>query len=180
MHELVRKTLEVYLKEKRLITLAEIPPSASSYSARKDAVFVTLYHEGKVIASSGRIQCKKENSVYECIDNTLLCLKDARFSESLQAIDQLPNIHIRVDLFNSSGRRVLADINALDMRNEWLIFLSQNLWVLSVLLPGMTNVASKPEEYFQIAAKKAWLEAEKLTHSDYVLYAIQTERIVDF
>lgn len=99
MHTLVRKTLEIYLNEKRVIAQSDIPPVAVPYLSKKDAVFVTLYHQGRVIASSGRIQCKKENSVYECIDNTLLCLKDERFESGLQDPSKLSNINIRVDIF---------------------------------------------------------------------------------
>lgn len=80
MYTLVRKTLEIYLKEKRVITHADFLSEILPHLNTKESVFVTLYHEGRVIASSGRIQCKKENTAFECIDNTLLCLKDERFS----------------------------------------------------------------------------------------------------
>jgi hypothetical protein len=118
MHTLVRRTLELFINEKRIIAQSDIPPHLAEMNGKKNPVFVTLYHDGRVIASSGRIQCQKENSIYECIDNTLLCLKDARFSMSLQDAANLPNIHIRVDILESEGRRMIRSIDELSIRDE--------------------------------------------------------------
>ncbi|MFZ2256327.1 MAG: hypothetical protein WAW59_07495 [Patescibacteria group bacterium] len=79
-----------------------------------------------MIASSGRIACQKENSVFECIDNTLLCLKDERFSLALQTPEALDKIHIRIDTFTPQDRRVLQSVDELDTSREGLMFLSQN------------------------------------------------------
>jgi hypothetical protein len=79
---------------------------------------VTLYHNGIVIASSGRIQCRKDSSVYECIDNTLLCLKDPRFTAMLQTPEQLEEIHIRVDIFSPANRRILQKVEEMDVKKE--------------------------------------------------------------
>ncbi len=118
MYSLVRKTLEIYISEKRIITPADIPSDALVYQSRKDAVFVTLYQDGRVIASSGRIQCQKENTIYECIDITLLCLKDPRFSPALQSPEGLTQVHIRVDIFSATDRRMIQSPGELDTRTE--------------------------------------------------------------
>jgi len=60
MYNLVRKTLEIYLKEKRIITQTEFPQDLIVHLNSQNAVFVTLYLDEKVIASSGRIQCKNK------------------------------------------------------------------------------------------------------------------------
>jgi hypothetical protein len=99
MHHLVKKTLESFINDKKILIASDVPEDLKEFSSTKEAVFVTLYHNGRVIASSGRIQCQKENTIYECIDNTLLCLKDPRFNASLQSPENLNNIHVRVDLF---------------------------------------------------------------------------------
>jgi hypothetical protein len=118
MHTLVRKTLELYLREKRIITQSDFPPDVLTYIATQESVWVTLYSDNRVIASSGRIQCKKENTLYECIDNTLLCLKDPRFSPALQTPDALASISIRVDRFARDSRRLLQSIDELDITRE--------------------------------------------------------------
>lgn len=180
MYTLARTALDIYLREKRVISLSEFPPEMKQYSSLKDAVFVTLYHEWRVVASSGRIACKKENSLYECIDNTLLCLKDPRFTAEIQDISKLPNIRIRTDRFRSENRRVLRSIEELDTSKEGLIFLSQNYGALSVILPHMVNMNSSPEEYFSLACKKAGIDPETLTTADYVLYGLTTISESDF
>ena len=180
MHILVRKTLDTYIREKRIITLSEFPPEATEYMSLKDAVFVTLYLEWKVIASSGRIACKKENSVYECIDNSLLCLSDSRFSSEIQDVSKLAEIRIRTDRFRPENRRVLRDISELDTSREWLILLSQNLGVLAIILPHMVNVDASADQYFALACKKADIDPSQLTSADYVLYGLTTTSESDF
>jgi lipocalin len=54
----------------------------------------------------------------ELIENTLLCLKDSRFSEKLQSPEELLTLKIRVDRFAPSDRRVLASIQDLDISKE--------------------------------------------------------------
>ena len=75
-----RKVLVTYLSEGRIPTLSEIGLGESEYSRTKDPVFVTLYKDGRVVASSGRIHAKNENSAKEMVENALLCLKDPRLS----------------------------------------------------------------------------------------------------
>lgn len=179
MYQLVKKTLEAFINEKRIITQSDLSGDMQEFANKKDAVFVTLYFEWRVIASSGRIQCQKENSIYECIDNTLLCLKDPRFSENLQSSENLANIHVRVDLFGHENRRMLQKINELNIRDEGLIFLSQNLGIMSIVLPNMIHLDPTPEKYFNLSCQKAGLDPVKLVPSDYILYALKTQQYTD-
>lgn len=180
MYSLVRKTLEIYIKEQRIIVQSDFPSEVTPHLVTKDSVFVTLYHDGRVIASSGRIACKKENTAFECIDNTLLCLKDERFSISLQNPESLEKIRIRTDRFTPKNRRILKSISELDISKEWLIFLSQNFGVMSIILPHMVHVGSTPESYFSLACKKAGVDETKLTNADYVMYGLSTIEESDF
>lgn len=179
MHQLVKKTLESFINDKKILASSDIPEEFKSFSSTKEAVFVSLYHNGRVIASSGRIQCQKENTLYECIDNTLLCLKDPRFNSSLQSSENLANIHIRVDLFWHENRRMIQKISELSIRDEGLIFLSQNLGIMSIVLPHMIHLDPTPEKYFNLACQKAWLDPIKLVPSDYILYALKTREYTD-
>lgn len=155
MHTIARKTLETYLREKRILTLPELASDMQTYGDSKEAIFVTLYYQGRVIASSGRISPKKDTTVFECIDNTLLCLKDERFTQEIQDISKLPDIRIRTDRFSPTHRRVLKEPSELDITREGIIFLSQNYGVLSVILPHMVHIDPSPEVYFSLAVKKA-------------------------
>ena len=179
MYKLVRKTLETYINEKRIITQSDIPTDLLSMMSTRQSVFVTLYMDGRVIASSGRIQCQKENTIYETIDVTMLCLKDSRFVSSLQSPENLLNIHIRVDTFSPEDRRMIQSATEMSVRDEWLILLSQNLGVMSVVLPHMIHLDPTPERYFALACQKVGLDPNTLTHADYVLYALKTRESTD-
>ncbi len=174
MYKLARKTLEIYIREKRIITLPDFPPELLAHMGTKEAVFVTLYYQGKVIASTGRITCKKENTLYECIDNTLLALKDPRFLEIIQTPEKLAEISIRTDRFSPENRRILQTIDDINITNEGIIFLSQNFGVLSVILPHMVNIENTPAKYFSLACQKAGLDEKKISSSDYVIYWLTT------
>ena len=149
MISLVRKTLAAYLKDKRILTQSELDSAELRYANLKDALFITLYYEGKVIASAGRIQIQKENTMFECIDLALQLLKDPRFSAALQSVEMLEKIHIRTDRITATSRRLIKNISEINTRNEGIIFLSQNLGVLSVILPRMIESDPTPEKYFE-------------------------------
>lgn len=180
LHEAARKTLVTYLSESRIPALNEIGLGESEYTRAKDPVFVTLYKDGKVVASSGRIHIKAENTSKEMIENALLCLKDPRVSAFVSSSADLADVRIRVDVLPAAKRRVLPNISSLDAKKEGVIFLAQGLNKLSVILPNIANLASKPEELLSIAIKKAGLDAASLKEGDYVVYGIQTEALSDF
>lgn len=179
MHNIVKKTLEIYLREKRIITQSELNTDEISYINQKNSVFVTLYNDWKIVASQGRIQCKKENTLMELIDISLACLKDSRFSENLAKLESLQNIQIRVDLIEPTSRRMLKDISELSIRDEWIIFLSQNFKALSVILPNMIKIDPTAQKYFEIAKKKANI-TQNLEFSDYVIYWLKTKIFSNF
>lgn len=173
MINIVRKTLEIYLREKRLPTQGEFTTEDLAYTSQKNALFVTLFLDGKVIASMGRIACLKENSFVECMDLSLQCLKDERFSVELQSLDALSRVQIRVDIFSPQSRRILKDISELNVATEGLIFLSQSLGKLSVVLPKMVKDDPTPEKYLAYAKKKANIE-DAIPSSEYVIYGLTT------
>lgn len=92
--------------------------------------------------------------------------------------DMLEYIHIRTDRL--STRRLLRTIDDLDTRTEGIIFLSQNLGLMSVILPGMLHLDTSPKAYFSLACMKAGVEMSKLQPSDYVIYGFTTVSEMDF
>ena len=180
MISLVRKTLTAYLKEKRIITQAELDTNELRYANTKEALFITLYLDGKVIASAGRIQIQKENTLFECIDLSLQLLKDPRFSATLQSPDMLEKIRIRTDRITANSRRLIKNISELNTRTEGVILLSQNLGILSVVLPRMISYNPTPERYFEFACRKVNIDPKTLSPSDYVIYALSSEEENDF
>ena len=180
MHQAVRRAISAYLKEGHFPTLEETGLAGSEASRTKDPLFVTLYRDGKVVASSGRIHLKAESTAKELIEHSILCLKDPRFPASVKSPEDLADVRMRVDVIKTSGRRVLASIGALDMRKEGVIFLAQGRNALSVVLPGTYNLAETPEQVLDIAMKKAGVDPASVKEEEYVVYGIETVVSSDF
>lgn len=176
MISLVKKTLEIYLRERRVITSAEYGAENVAYMSQKNAVFVTLYFQWKVIASQGRITCKQENSLLECIDLTLSCLKDPRFSANFQNPELISQISVRIDAFDNSMRRQLKNISELTA-DEGIIFLSPSLGKMSVILPNMVT-SQTPEKILDFAKQKADVSSD-ISANDYFVYGLKTTVLKD-
>jgi hypothetical protein len=50
---------------------------------------------------------------------------------------------------------MIQNISELSIRDEGLIFLSQNLGIMSIVLPHMIHLDPTPEKYFNLACQKA-------------------------
>lgn len=174
MHKIARQIIETYLREKKILTIEELKLSGSEHETSKNLMFVTLYKNGSVVASSGRIHLKKPNTLFELIENSLFCLRDPRFVEAVKSPDELAQVQVRVDMIRPEGRRILGNISELDVKREGLILLSQTKNAVGVLLPNIANVASTPNEYFQIVCKKAGLNPQELKPEDMILYGIES------
>ncbi len=187
MHANIRKAVETYLKDGKIPTLEDIGLAGSEYARTKDPsnpkdtvapAFVTFYKDGNVIASSGRIHATAVSTAKEALEHALLCLKDPRFSEAVRNPEDFKNVRIRIDVIPK--RRMLKNVDELDVRKEGLIFLSQARNALSVLLPGMSGLAETPRQMLSIAMKKAGLDPKSVPESDYLTYGIETVVMSDF
>lgn len=174
MHSIAKSVIKSYLASGKIPTLAELAIEAHPDLETKHLSFVTLYKDGKIIASSGRVHLKRENTILELIDNSLACLKDPRFAEYVKTGEDFDKAEVRVDIIRNEDRRIITKPSDMDPKNEGYIFLSQNLGKLAVLLPGITTIATSPEEMYEIVCKKAEVDPSKLSASDYVLFAIKS------
>ena len=150
-----RKIIETYLNEKKILSVPELGLAGSEYLDTKHLSFVTLYKDGKVIASSGRVHIKKENTVLELIENTLFCLKDERFIEAIKNPLELKNVKFRVDIITNAQRKVIKSIDEIDTKTDGLILISQSKNTLGVILPHITNLISTAKELFTLVCLKA-------------------------
>lgn len=171
MYNIALKTLEIYIRDKRLATHSDMNAEDLAFLSEKKAVFVTISSAGKVVASAGRIQPQKENSLAECIDIALHCLKDPRFSANINNPDSLRDLQIRVDTFANTDRKMLKNISEIEA-DDGLILLSQRLGTMSVILPKMIANPT-PDNFLQIAQKKAGI-TPGMDSSDMILYSFRT------
>ncbi len=91
----------------------------ADFVSLKRSRFNTVNYTG-----SGTTPCEN-NTISECIDNTILALRDAR-AATVTALD-LGGMKIRVDVIAPNDRRVMATYTELNPREEGIILLSQNL-----------------------------------------------------
>ncbi len=178
-HSLVRKILTSYLGSTQIPSLEELGVLDHPDIHTKSVSFITLYRQGAVIASSGRISPKRENTILECIDNTLETLKDPRVMSSLSDVSSLDQIQIRVDIIRNEDRRIVSSFSEINPKEEGLLLLSQTLGKLAIVLPMIAPVAVSGSDIFQIVCAKAGLSTT-VAPSDIVLYGIRSTRYSDF
>ncbi|HRI36292.1 MAG TPA: AMMECR1 domain-containing protein [bacterium] len=180
MQEFVRTALSRYLTTQHVPSPEEVGiPADHPLMRRKDIVFVTIYRNGEVIASSGRVAVKKSSSAVELVENALLCLKDPRIAEFLGDPTLLDAVRIRVDIIPTEKRKIISTLSEIDPNVHGLILISEQHEALGVVLPGMSRLASTPEELFFLVAKKAGLDSQSLSEEEYILYTIETEVSAD-
>lgn len=130
---LARNAITSYLESNQIPSIGDLSLIDHPDTQTRNCVFITLYKDGRVVASSGRVHPIQTNTISECIDNAILALRDAR-AEGL-VLSDMPNVKIRVDVIASNDRRVVASYDEVNPREEGLILLSQNLNKLAVVLP---------------------------------------------
>ncbi len=180
MHEIARTILARYLETQRVPTLDEVGLSDHALATAKHLVFVTLYLDGAVVASSGRVHIKKNSSALELIEHTLLCLKDERIAQHLGDSTLLDRLQIRVDTIATDARKIITDLTDVDPRWHGLILIAEKYETLAVVLPRMSAVAETADDLFFLVAKKAGLDPDTLDWDDIILYRIETESESDF
>ncbi len=178
IHDLVRKALQAELSHTPLPSLVELGASALPEAETRSLAYVTLYGDGAVIASSGRIHNTSRTTLEECFENARQALQDPRATGRV-TLENLAGLKIRVDIIAPTDRRIVQDIAEVNPREEGLIFLSQNRGLASVLLPRMCEVDSTAETLLAVVCKKAGVEPS-IARSEYVLYAIRSTIYSDF
>lgn len=109
---------------------------------------------------------------------SLSCLKDQRFAENIHDPSEVENLQIRVDVISATSRRLLKNIDELSVRDEGIIFLSQELGKMSVILPNMIKDAPTPAKYLDLAKQKAGVPTS-IIPDKYVIYALKTQIFSD-
>ena len=178
IQDLARKAIEAELTHTPLPSLVELGATGLPEADTKSLAYVTLYADGVVIASTGRIHNTSRTTLEECFTNARIALLDPRAIGKI-TLETLPNIKVRVDIINGTDKRVIQSISEINPREEGIIFISQNLVVASVVLPRMCEVGSTPETIFNVACKKAGVTPD-IARSEYVLYAIKSTIYSDF
>lgn len=180
MHNIAKKVIEVYLNEKKIPTLEELWLLSHEFNNTKYISFVTIYKEGKIIASSWRINVKKSNTLLELIENSLYCIKDPRFIESIKNAVEINKVKFRVDIIMPNQRKIVNKIEEIDISKHWLIIINQEAWKLGIILPNIANMISSPKDLFELVCKKAWIDSNATKEDEYILYSIESTQYWEF
>lgn len=127
MNKMARNALDFFLKTQNIPTIEDIGEQFNKLLETKHISFVTMYLDGRVVASSGRINIKRPNTILELIENTLFCLKDPRFVESVKNPDELKKVKFRVDIVRNEQRKIVNSLQEVDISKHGLILISQTL-----------------------------------------------------
>lgn len=170
MLELVKQTLEFYLKYLKEPQLTDVKITDQNLLSTRGSCFVTLYKNGEIRWSAGNVKEVEASLAWEIIKNTIAAAtSDSRF-EKLK-LDEIKDIKIRIDLI--SERKVLADgkVAEIDPVKSWIIAIKKEYDKLAVILP---NISAKLLTWSDFPA---FLEAklgEPFDEKNYIVYEITT------
>lgn len=181
MHLTVRKAITTYIAEKRFLTVEECPnDDIKNYSTSTDLVWVTLYRDGEVIASRGRVKLRKPSSLLEAVDLSIEALQDPRFAQSVKAPSEISEVKIRVDTIATTQRRIIKAPSEIEIGSEGLIVICQKLNMISVILPSMAQRITNGQELYELACRKSGVKTSDIGENEAILYAIKSTISRDF
>ncbi len=144
--ELAKKTIETYIKEKKIIN----PPETLTQEMRQKAgVFVSLKKKGQLRGCIGTFVPTCENVAQEIIRNAIeSAFSDPRFPPVTR--DEFDELEISVDILTEP--QAVSSIKELDAKRFGIIVKSGNR--RGLLLPDLSGVDT-PEMQIEIAKRKA-------------------------
>jgi hypothetical protein len=148
--QLARKTIETYIKEKRVI---DLPPELTPEMETRAGVFVSLHRKGQLRGCIGTFNPTQTNVAQEIIHNAIeSATGDPRFSPVTE--DELPDLEISVDVLTEP--KAVASAKELDAKKYGVIVRDRHNR-RGLLLPDLPGVDT-PEQQIEICCQKAWIE----------------------
>ena len=143
--ELAGKTIEVYIKEKKIV---EPPVELSGDMSGKAGVFVSIKKHGELRGCIGTFAPVTENIAKEIIRNAIAAsTEDPRFPPV--TVDELPDLDISVDVLSAPEK--VSSTGELDAKKYGVIVVAGGR--RGLLLPDLEGV-NTPEEQIAICRRK--------------------------
>lgn len=150
--QLARKTIEVYLKEGRII---DIPSGLTDEMRQRAGVFVSLHRHGDLRGCIGTFAPTQENVAKEVIMNAISAsTRDPRFLPMDKS--ELDGLEISVDVLSSP--EPVKDISELDAKKYGVIVSAGPK--RGLLLPDLDGVDT-PERQISICRQKAGISEKE-------------------
>jgi AmmeMemoRadiSam system protein A len=145
---LARRAIEVWVRERRIISPEEFPDAASGISGRAGA-FVSLKKDGRLRGCIGTIEPTRPNLAEEIIRNAISsCSRDPRFPPVRE--EELEGLDISVDVLGEP--EPVSSLGQLNPKKYGVIVRSGPR--VGLLLPDLEGVDTV-EEQLDIARQKA-------------------------
>ena len=152
--ELAKKTIETYLKERKII---EAPKELPEEMQKRAGVFVSIHKKnGQLRGCIGTFLPTKKNIAEEIISNALsAAFRDPRFLPIGK--EELPDLEISVDILEPPKK--IKKIEELNPKKFGIIVRAPD-GRLGLLLPDLEGVETS-EEQISIASQKAGINPQK-------------------
>ncbi len=170
MIELVKQTLEFYLKYLKEPQLNELQITEQTLLSTRWSCFVTLYKNGEIRGSAGNVKEVEATMAQEIIRNVIsAATQDSRF-EKLK-LDEVKDIKIRIDVITE--RKILQEwkIALLDPVKSWVIAIKKEYDKLAVILPNISAKLLTGSDFPAFLEAKLW---EAFDEKNYIVYEITT------
>lgn len=177
MIDIVKQSLDFYLKNGKAPTLEEIEISNQESKITLGSCFVTLFYKWEIIGSSGNIKELKKSLAEEIIENAIQAgFHDTRFSPL--TAEKINDVRVRIDVIKN--RRILQEweLGKIDPIQQGVIAIEKKYSKLAVLLPNISPLILTGKELIAVLTKK--LDIKKIEEKKYILYAIDTEIVTDY
>ena len=150
--QLAGKTIEIYLKEKKII---DVPSELTEEMKQKAGVFVSLHRQGALRGCIGTFGPTQNNVAKEVIMNAIsAATRDPRFMPMDES--ELDGLEISVDVL--SQPEPVKDISELDAKKYGVIVSSGSK--RGLLLPDLDGVDT-PQQQISICRQKAGISEKE-------------------
>ncbi|MEM3794199.1 MAG: AmmeMemoRadiSam system protein A [Candidatus Bathyarchaeia archaeon] len=148
--ELARKTIEVYVREGKII---EPPKELTPEMKERAGVFVSIHKHGELRGCIGTIEPTQPNVAMEVIQNAIsAATRDPRFPPV--SPEELPDLEIKVDVL--SPPEPVSGPEELDPKRYGLIIQSlKHPWKRGLLLPDLPGIETVEQQIYWTRVHKA-------------------------
>lgn len=148
--ELARKTIEVYVREGKVI---DPPKELTPEMKERAGVFVSIHKHGELRGCIGTIEPTQPNVAMEIIQNAIsAATRDPRFPPVRP--EELPDLEIKVDVL--SPPEPVSGPEELDPKRYGLIIQSlKHPWKRGLLLPDLPGIDTVEQQIYWTRVHKA-------------------------
>ena len=165
------KTVEFFIKNKRIPTEKEIVVKDQSLLTKKGCIFVTFYKNWEIRGAAWNVKELEANIVDETIKNTISAInEDKRFSMFTE-ID-LKDLRVRIDYIKTRDLLQEWKIYTIDPVKSWILAISKDYMWIWIILPNISSKLLTWEDFIPILEAKM---NKSFNEKDCNLFEIKTD-----